>query len=59
MRCQPGPPPHASVAEEPKLFEILGTDVFDYYVHEVDGVEQKFKFILWKAKASGLMFVEF
>ena len=57
----PRPPPPASAGEEPRLFEILGTDVFDY-VHEEKDVDQdlelKYKFILWKDRASGLMMVD-
>ena len=54
---RPRPHPPASMGEEPRLFEILGTDVFDY-VNEVDGKEHKYKFILWKDRASGLTVVD-
>ena len=50
---KPGARPPASMSEAPKLYEIVGTDVFDYVV-EQDGVEKKFKFILWRDRASGL-----
>ena len=50
---KPGARPPASMSESPKLYEIVGTDVFDY-VMEQDGVEKKYKFILWRDRASGL-----
>ena len=54
---RPRPHPPASSGEEPRLFEVLGTDVFDY-IHEENSIEHKYKFIIWKDRASGLTMVD-
>ena len=54
---KPMPRPPASMSEPSKLYEILGTDVFDYTFK--DGpLERKFKFILWRDRACGLTMVD-
>ena len=53
---KPMPRPPASLSEPPKLYEVLGTDVFDY-VHKDGVLERKFKFILWRDRACGLTMV--
>lgn len=49
------PPPHpvASIGNTPSMYEILGTDVFEF---EHQG--RKHKFILWRDRASGLAAVD-
>lgn len=47
------PAPVASINEMPQLWEVVGTDVFEYE-HE----EKKDKFILWRDRASGYAFVK-
>lgn len=46
------PAPVASINEMPQLWEVVGTDVFEYE-HE----EKKDKFILWRDRASGYAFL--
>ena len=50
---RPMPAPVASLHELPQLWEVVGTDVFEY---EHD--DKKHKFILWRDRASGYAFVE-
>ena len=50
---RPMPAPVASLHELPQLWEVVGTDVFEY---EHD--EKKHKFILWRDRASGYAFVD-
>jgi len=49
---RPSPPPPSSLKESPDLFEIVGSDVFEY---EHQG--RKHKLVLWRDRASGLAFV--
>ena len=50
---RPPPTPVASLHETPSLFEIVGTDVFEYEHNSI-----KYKFLLLRDRASGLMMVE-
>ena len=50
---RPHPHPPAGDREQPALWEILGTDVFEFE-HE----DLKYKFVLWLDRASGLAFVD-
>ena len=50
---QPRPQPPANLNPMPQLWEIVGTDIYEY---EYD--ERKHKFILWRDRASGYAFVE-
>ena len=49
---RPSPPPPSSLKESPDLFEIVGSDVFEF---EHQG--RKHKLVLWRDRASGLAFV--
>ena len=63
---QPRPPPPASVGEEAKLFEFLGTDVFEFEEPIKDAEEavkekkevRKHKLMLWRDRASGLTMID-
>eukprot|EP00438_Fugacium_kawagutii_P018226 Skav218341 [mRNA] locus=scaffold755:624672:632918:- [translate_table: standard] len=50
---KPRPRPPASMGELPKIYEILGTDVFEYEAGKV-----KYKMVLWRDRASGLTFLD-
>ena len=50
---QPASPPVASLQETPGLFEIIGTDVFEFEFKDL-----KYKFMLIRDRASGLVMVE-
>ena len=52
---RPGLKPPASTQEEHGLFEVLGTDIFEY---EDDRNKKKYKGILWRDRASGLTMIE-
>ena len=52
---RPGPKPPASLGETPSIFEILGTDVFEY---EDEKAKTKMKFILWRDRACGLCMID-
>ena len=48
---KPRPAPPASLGEEPALFEVLGTDVFEL---EDETAKMKYKVQIWRDRASGL-----
>ena len=50
---RPTPVPPASTGDLPAMWEIVGTDIFEYE-HE----EKKHKFILWRDRATGYAYVE-
>lgn len=50
---RPRPQPPAALSSTPGLYEILGTDVFEY-----EHQNEKFKYILWRDRASGLVMVD-
>eukprot|EP00435_Cladocopium_sp_Y103_P019899 s669_g4.t2 len=50
---RPQPQPPASTKPMPELWEIVGTDVFEYEFGEV-----KHKFVLWRDRASGYAYIE-
>ena len=43
--ARPKPRPPASLGESPNIFEVLGTDVFEY---EDEKAKVKMKFVLWR-----------
>ena len=52
---KPRPSPPASLGEEPALFEVLGTDVFEI---EDEKAKKKYKVQLWRDRASGLTMLD-
>ena len=52
---KPRPRPPASTGEEPKIYEILGTDVFEF---EDEKKSMKFKMIIWRDRGSGLTMID-
>ena len=57
--AKPLPRPPASLGEAPAMFEILGTDVFEFEMPEKEGEpNMKMKFILWRDRASGLTMID-
>ena len=52
---RPRPAPPASMGKGPELFEILGTDVFEY---EDEAEKQKYAVALWRDRASGLVMLD-
>ncbi len=50
----PKPKPPASLEEEPKMFEVVGTDIFEYEDEE----KKKYKGIIWRDRATGLTMLE-
>ena len=50
---KPRPHPPAALGDHPGLYEIVGTDIFEY-----EHQQRKFKFIIWRDRASGLVMVE-
>ena len=52
---KPKPRPPASMGETPSIFEVLGTDVFEF---EDEPNQTKFKMILWRDRASGLTMID-
>ena len=52
---KPRPAPPASLGAEPALFEIVGTDIFEW---EDDDEKTKYKVALWRDRASGLTFLD-
>ena len=51
----PRPRPPASLEEEPKMFEVVGTDIFEY---EDETDKKKYKGIIWRDRATGLTMLE-
>lgn len=52
--AKPKPRPPASLGESPNIFEVLGTDVFEF---EDDKAKTKMKFILWRDRGPGLCLI--
>ena len=50
---KPRPHPPAALGNNPGLYEIVGTDIFEF-----DCKQKKYNFILWRDRASGLVMVE-
>ena len=50
---RPGLRPPASTKETPELFEVVGTDIFEF-----EHCDKKHKLILWRDRASGYVYVE-
>ena len=50
---RPTPVPPASTGDLPAMWEIVGTDIFEY-----EHQEMKHKFILWRDRATGYAYVE-
>ena len=53
--AKPRPQPPASTGEDPKIYEILGTDVFEY---EDEEKQVKHKLILWRDRGSSLTMID-
>ena len=51
--ARPKPSPPASTGEEPQLFEILGSDAFEY-----EALDKKYFGLLWRDRASGLTMID-
>ena len=57
--AKPLPRPPASLGEAPAMFEVLGTDVFEFEMPEKEGEpNMKLKLILWRDRASGLTMID-
>ena len=52
---RPRPRPPASAGDEAKIYEILGTDVFEF---EDEKQNKKYKMILWRDRGSGLTMID-
>ena len=52
---KPRPAPPASMGQEPALFEVLGTDVFEI---EDEASKMKYKVQIWRDRASGLTMLD-
>ena len=53
--AKPALAPPASTGEEPQLFEILGTDIFEY---EDPHSKNKYKIAIWRDRASGFTMLD-
>ena len=59
--AKPLPRPPASLGETPGMFEVLGTDVFEFELSDLPDQQdnnKKMKFILWRDRASGLTMID-